>query len=39
MGSMMAGVEGGNNLNLPTGRIYTVADLVVALNAAYATTR
>ncbi len=38
MGSMMAAVPDGTNLNKPTGRIYTVADLVAALKAAYAAT-
>jgi hypothetical protein len=38
MGSMMAGVRRDADLNKPTGRIYTVADLLDALNAAYTTT-
>ncbi len=36
MGSMMAGVPGGNDLNKPTGRIYTVADFKAALQASLA---
>lgn len=39
MGGMMAAVPGGGNLNRPTGRIYTVADLVAALKAAYTTAQ
>ena len=35
MGAMMAAVPGGD-LNKPTGRIYTVADFVDAIKAAYA---
>lgn len=35
MGGMMAGVRGGSDLNKPTGRIYTVADLVTAMKAAF----
>lgn len=38
MGAMMAAVPSGGDLNKPTGRIYTVADLVAALKAAWATT-
>jgi hypothetical protein len=38
MGSMMSAVPGGRDLNKQTDRIYTVADLVTAINAAYATT-
>jgi hypothetical protein len=37
MGGMMAGVRGGTDLNKPTDRIYTVADLIPAINAAYAS--
>jgi hypothetical protein len=36
MGNMMAAVPHGENLNTPTDRIYTVADLIVAVNEAYA---
>jgi hypothetical protein len=36
MGKMMAAVPGGNNLNRPTDRIYTVNDLVEAINAEFA---
>lgn len=36
MGGMMAGVPGGNDLNKPTGRIYTLADFKAALQAALA---
>jgi hypothetical protein len=39
MGGMMAGVRGGTDLNKPTDRIYTVADLVTALKAAFASSR
>jgi hypothetical protein len=37
MGRMMSGVRGGTDLNKPTDRIYTVADLINAINAAYAS--
>ena len=36
MGRMMTAVPNGENLNAPTGRIYTVDELVTAINAAYA---
>jgi hypothetical protein len=36
MGSMMAAVPGGGNLNNPTGRIYTVADFESALQSSLA---
>jgi hypothetical protein len=36
MGRMMAAVPEGGDLNKPTGRIYTVADLVAALKTAWA---
>jgi hypothetical protein len=36
MGKMMAAVPGGENLNRPTDRIYTVQDLVEAINAEFA---
>jgi hypothetical protein len=35
MGNMMAAVPNGGDLNRPTGRIYTVADLVAALRTAW----
>ena len=35
MGNMMAAVPEGSDLNKPTGRIYTVADLVAALKTAW----
>jgi hypothetical protein len=35
-GSMMAAAPGGADLNKPTGRIYTVADLIEAIKGAYA---
>jgi hypothetical protein len=36
MGRMMANVNKGKDLNKPTGRIYTVADLLAAIKTAYA---
>lgn len=36
MGGMMAGVPGGNDLNKPTGRIYTLADFEAALQTSLA---
>src|SRR3954468_22376848 len=38
MGSMMAQARGGVDLNKPTGRIYTVEDLIDALKAALSKT-
>jgi hypothetical protein len=35
MGRMMANAHNGSDLNKPTGRIYTVADLLDAIKAAY----
>jgi hypothetical protein len=37
MGRMMADIRGGTDLNKPTDRIYTAADLVTAINAAFAS--
>ena len=37
LGRMMTAVPDGSDLNKPTGRIYTVADLVAALKTAYAS--
>jgi hypothetical protein len=39
MGKMMSAVPSGTDLNRPTGRIYTAADLVAAINAAYASAQ
>jgi hypothetical protein len=37
MGRMMAGINGGIDLNKPTHRIYTVDELIEAINVAYAS--
>ena len=37
LGRMMAAVPDGSDLSKPTGRIYTVADLVAALKTAYSS--
>jgi hypothetical protein len=39
LGSMMSGVRGGTNLNKPTGRIYTVDDLLAALRKLHDASR